>query len=563
MRFLIAAVLFVLAIGSLLFGLAERTIWAPEPYKSISAFSQSDEPFIYIPSEVLQGLPDAPVVSTSSVPDGVFLAYGRDDDIRAWLGDTSHAEVTYDSVEQRLDLISVPGDGDSASPLGSDLWQFEKQGEGAQEIKTLPEPGIGVLIASDGFAPAPSQVKLTWPVGHDLTPSNVAIAAGSFLLLLAIVFNFLALMHLRRTRGPRRKYPKPPKAPRYRPKGKSQVTAPPKGRRSVRKLTTFAAGSAVLPLLLGGCALVPASDTDLSPSPSASGEAPVAETIPPVVTQLQLERILFQIAEIAQRSDAERDDTILNTRFAGPALQVRAVHYQLQVKSPKVANLPAVVSEPISFSLPAASTSWPRHIMVVTDEYGSEALPQMLVLQQDSPRSQYKVWYLARLLPGVEIPAVATSDIGAIPVEPSSQFLLMQPIDVVQRYGDLIDRGVLSEYAELFDYKDDEFYRQVSEAQRDQVEKLKRANITFSHRLGDENVISLATADAGALVATYMTDTYLIKPKKRGTAVSVTGQERILLGAVGSTKGVRSTYGDILLFYVPSATSEKRYGCWV
>ena len=81
---------------------------------------------------------------------------------------------------------------------------------------------------------------------------------------------------------------------------------------------------------------------------------------------------------------------------------------------------------------------------------------------------------------------------------------------------------------------------------------MKTGTITFKHTLGSKNVISLSTSKAGALVAVYVRDTYVIKPKKRGSAVAVSGQEKVLLGADGSTRGVRSVYGDMMLFYVPA-----------
>jgi hypothetical protein len=55
-----------------------------------------------------------------------------------------------------------------------------------------------------------------------------------------------------------------------------------------------------------------------------------------------------------------------------------------------------------------------------------------------------------------------------------------------------------------------------------------------------------------------MTDTYKITPKTRGSAVAVSGQEKIMLGADGSTRGVRSIYGEMLLFYVPALSDPER-----
>jgi hypothetical protein len=221
-----------------------------------------------------------------------------------------------------------------------------------------------------------------------------------------------------------------------------------------------------------------------------------------------------------------------------------------------------VVASPLTFSLPAATDTWPRSIMAVTDEKGDAALPQLLVLQQDSPRENYKLWYNVRLMPGSEIPSVATADVGAIPVEAGSLFLKMAPNMLPAAYGDLINKGPNSLNAGLFDISQDEFYQQVFQSQKDQTSSLKRAKISFDHKLGDPMVISLATTDAGsgsgALVAVYMLDSYVIKPTRAGSAVKVSGNEKLMLGSTGSATGVKSTYGNMLLFYVPAVADEGR-----
>jgi hypothetical protein len=230
----------------------------------------------------------------------------------------------------------------------------------------------------------------------------------------------------------------------------------------------------------------------------------------------------------------------------------------MRSRSNKVQALPAIVAKPIELQLPAATNQWPRTLMVVTDEPGDVALPQLLVMQQATPRSQYLLWYNIRLMPGVKIPRVPTAGVGAIPVETDSVFLKIAPLSLATAYGDVINKGAASLSYGLFDIESDEFYKQVSQSQKSQVENLDTGKITFEHSLGNKNVLSLATTDGGALVAVYMNDTYTIKPKKRASAVAVSGQEKILLGADGSTRGIKSVYGDMLLFYVPALSDSSK-----
>jgi len=195
--------------------------------------------------------------------------------------------------------------------------------------------------------------------------------------------------------------------------------------------------------------------------------------------------------------------------------------------------------------------------MAVTDEAGAPS-PQMLVLVQETPRAQYQLWYNIRLMQGASIPLVPVADIGAIPVASDAKFLKAVPSELPSIYGSIIDNGAGIAGAERFALTNDEFFKQISQSQDAQVAALKNGKITFTHKLGSTNVVSLATADGGALVALSMIDGYTIRPTKRGSAITVTGLEKTLLGASGSPTGVVSKYSDMLLFYVPQTGSDDR-----
>jgi hypothetical protein len=195
--------------------------------------------------------------------------------------------------------------------------------------------------------------------------------------------------------------------------------------------------------------------------------------------------------------------------------------------------------------------------MAVTDTPGN-ALPQMVVMQQENPRAKYIVYYFMNLVPGAEIPAVPVPEVGAIPVSADSAYLRVPPRDIPVTYGDVIDKGSASLSAGVYNVKKDKYYADVSALQKTQVEKLTNATIKFKHTLGTARVLSLATSSGGALVAVYMKDTYTIKPKRAGSGVTVSGSEKLLLGKNGSVKGVVSTYGNMMLFFVPALTDDNR-----
>ncbi len=546
MRLWIAAALFMLSVILMLVGLGQRTIWAPPASTSISIQVDASAPYTVIPHSVISLNPGNPIIRAAGAKNA-FIASGRESDVMAWVGASKYQNLEPKKAE--LTVVEHPGDSAFAAPAGSDLWRSESSSVGTTTLRISSKDEAAVLIASNGKLAAPGDIEIIWPIFHDLTWSNIFLISGAAFLLAALLFNWLTFRSIRRKSGPKRKTPKAPKPPQYRAKKRVSL-APVRGRRSSRRAFIAVPASILALGLLAGC-----SAPSDKPSPQASVDQ--IEVPPPVVTTQQLERILSSISSSIKAADDSLDKKLLTSRTAGPALSLRAVNYYLRSKSSSVPASAAIVSEPITFSLPAASSTWPRTVMAVTDEPGDSALPQMLILQQRSPRENYRLWFNVRLMPGAKIPEVPSTEAGAIPVDPSSVFLKLAPQSIPAAYGDVINRGASSLSAGLFDTSKDEFYRQVSDSQKSQVVTLTTAKITFTHALGDKNVQALATTTGGALVAVYMTDTYTIKPIRRISAVAVTGQEKILLGADGSTTGVRSVYGDMLLFYVPALSDEQ------
>jgi hypothetical protein len=509
-------------------------------------------PFAVIPNSTLALHPGKPTVTVTGSTSGVFISSGREADILAFVGKTSKTELNLSKDETKIEPKEEIGVATGFSPVGSDLWRESSIGQDQAKLTVSTRDEAAILIASNGLKTAPGQVDIVWPIYFDLTLSNALLLSGVGLLVASLILLVWHFSERRRKRGPRRRLPKAPSGPKYKVRRKVRF-APAKGRRAAgRNALIIPAGLATI-ALLSGCA-TSQDVTTASPSPTASA----SEGAPPVVTEGQLDRILNEVANAAIQADASNDKKLLTPRFAGPALALRSVHYFLRSKDNKIAALPAIVAKPLSFSLPAASNTWPRNVMAVTDEPGDAALPQLIVLQQKTPRENYQVWYTVRLMPGAKIPAVPSADTGAIPVDAKSLFLKVPPISLPATYGDLINKGASSLSAQLFDISKDEFYKQVSSSQIAQVQNLENGKITFTHKLGEANVISLSTSQAGALVTVYMTDTYLIRPTRVGTAVGVSGQEALILGANGSTKGVRSIYGNMMLFFVPALSETSR-----
>jgi len=551
MRFLTAAILFVVSAALLLTGIAERTIWHPPASISRVINLGVSAPFVILNHSVLAMNEGNPTLHVSSDRFS-FVAVGRQSDVKAWVGNSNHSDVTAVGSGVGAHIIANKANGSAvvANPANSDLWREQVSAAGDVSLKINSDQRAAVLVASNGFEKAPGRLELVWPIIFDPTPSRVLLIAGTVFLVASVIVNWWAWYQMRKERGPRRKTPKAPQGPKLRRSKRSKSAAPVKGRRSARNFTALVSGGLILATLTG-CAYV---------DPQATATPTKGSVIqqPPVVSMSQLRRIVSAISSEVATADAARDPKLLQGRVAGPAMAARSAYYQLQKASKKVADLPPIATAQINLALPAASQEWPRTVMAITSTGSSDTLPQMLVLQQASPREQYKLWYDIDMLPGVKLPAVNTVETGAIPVAPDSLFLKIAPNALPSRFGDLLDLGTSSQSAMMFNVANDEYYQQISASLKSQQQTLANATIKVTHSLGDPNVLSLATVDSGALVAVYMSDTYVIKPKDRTQAVAVSGNEKLLLGSAGSATGIKSTYGSMLLFYVPANSSTTK-----
>ncbi|MSZ23305.1 MAG: hypothetical protein F2610_03415, partial [Actinobacteria bacterium] len=219
MRFLIAAGLLVLSLLALLFGIAERTVWAPPANYTKVLELDGKQPLVIVPNEVLRMYPGIPTISAQGAK-GSFISTGRESDVRAWIGAAGHQSLEIDETGTQLVALSTDGIANLDKTAGSDLWRAESSTEDktSTSLRVIPSKDAAALIASDGIHASPTNLTIVWPIKHDLIWSNIALWVGGSLLLAALIMNVLAYQHMRISRGPRRRTPSAPKPPKYRVK---------------------------------------------------------------------------------------------------------------------------------------------------------------------------------------------------------------------------------------------------------------------------------------------------------------------------------------------------------
>ncbi|MHA7986846.1 hypothetical protein ACX9R5_13690 [Rathayibacter sp. CAU 1779] len=614
MRFLIAILAFIAAAVAIGLGIAQRTVWIPPANIVTATVVKGGAPFTVIDGSVLRARSGQQTltVSGSAKP---FVAYGRTADVLAWIGDEKYAKVSYNASTNQLSskVVTPKADKDSndgssstatatptptptdsgatdgsstgsgtsdstqkgPNPAGSDLWLEEFSGDSAAITKMNVPSTVSVIIASDGTKAAPDRISLNWPLDSRTPWAGPLIVGGLVLAAFGILMYILAIRHLRRSRGPRRGGGKPPKLPRgskppkpgnYKPT--QEVETPVRGRRSIGRASVAVPVVLVGTLVLAGCSsdYWPQFGGDTTATPTST---PIAtdlpgqgkDTPPPAVTAPQLDNIVNAIAKTANKADGSLDATLAATRFSGPALDARTGDYALRAKKSDAPAQQAIPSDSVSLALPQATDTWPRVVSaVVHDPKNSKAAPLDLVLVQKSPRDNYTVEYSIALEADAKVPDLPPANIGTSIVPPDSKLLLVSPSKLADEYGDVLQSGEKSKYYAQFDTKSDKLAPQVGAAYKaERIAALpKTGSLTFDHQSGDDPV-AMATNSSGAIVATSLNEVSTVKPVEAGATVSTGNPNaQALTGVTDSTKGIQTTYGYQLLFYVPPAGSKDK-----
>ena len=613
MRFALAIVAFIAAAVMIGFGIAQRTVLLEPDRVSMATEIEGKAAYTVIEPDALGAHPGKQTLTISGA-DTVFVSYGRSSDVVAWVGDSPYVAVHYDAEAERFTdevVVTEPVDDDNStsdgatpapaegtaeaeapadpadSPAGSDLWLDEFSAEKTVTTTIDVPDDISVLLASDGTAPAPTDVEIAWPLDNSTPWAGPLIVGGALVFLGGIALLISGFVHHRRSRGPRRNLPKGPRgklpsAPKPPSMRRSQVTG--SGRRAVGGAKRIA----LLPLVvipaiaLSACSAdywptfdqAPASTAPATETPTPTGaaatDAPATDAAEPVmepaVTVPQMERIMRNIAVSTTEADAALDADAISQRFTGPALAARQANYAIRGTLPDQPAPTAIPASPLTLTLPQQVAGWPatgRTVLTIAKNSDDPTVaPTALVLQQPTPRANYKILYAMSLAPDADVPEVAPASIGAPLISPEFKGLVMEPGQVAAAYADVLLKGDGSEFATVFDPEGDVLREQLGVTGQQAISDAlpPTADISFSNVVGDSPTVALATNDSGALVSVSIEQTEKVTPNDGGTIGFESGAPGAALSGFTekSARGVQRVIGMQLLFYVPSVGSDEQ-----
>ena len=606
MRFVWAVAAFVLAAVMIGAGIAQRTVFQGPKTETAAISVDEEAPYLLIDGAVLNQLPGTQTLRAQGEGD-IFASYGRTADMEAWLANSEYNHVTLSRGEVETALVkpedaepaeggaaadgeaAAPTDGatDAAaegtadaegettsglSPIGSDLWLDEfQQSDLLIAALQLPDE-MSVLVATDGTAPAPSAVSVTWPLRTSTPWAGPLIVGGGILLAVGVFLYILGIRHARRSRGPRRKgLPVPVTEPidisvEDPDKGVISSRAPKR-----RAITTGRRAFAVVPavavsaLLFTGCSsdAWPQLAPTPTPSPTETVVAPEGQHAP-AVTKAQAERILSRVAETVAEADTAMDGALAATRLEGAALAARETNYKLRAAIPDYAVPAPIVAKPLKIILPEARDGWPRSVIAVADDAESKTSSIMVMTQQDA-WSDYKLSYVGSLEASTSLPALAPAYIGAPQVEPDSPFLLLPPDQVAVAYADVINKGEDSEYYELFDAETDQLRASILADRQRRLDDFNQTaastgSLEFGSTPGTQAPFALQTVESGAIVAVNIHELDTVKPTNADAVIKLETNPTVktLSGVDQSATGFTTTFSDQVFFYVPGPGSDEK-----
>jgi hypothetical protein len=361
--------------------------------------------------------------------------------------------------------------------------------------------------------------------------------------------------------------PKLPGQRRYRRRTPNAVALTGERRSTRRRMVAIVPVLLIGVLTLSGCSSAwwpdfSAGATSVTPTATATSAA--ADPTPPAVTVPQLRAIIARISAVAAKADATKDVGLAKTRFDGPALELRAANYAIRKVDDTQAAPPAIPAGNATVILPQQQKAdkWPRVVFtVVVNPTDKKVPPVGLILEQNTPRSKYKVEYATALEAGVMLPKLAAKEVGAPRLDPNIKLLELAPSKIALAYGDILAKGPTSVSAKYVDTAGDKLVGLIGVKYRKDLQAkvaAKKGKMEFANSVGPYDSIALGSNDSGAIVAVYLNETVTVTPVEAGGAVNPEGQVKSLSGVTGSTKGTVAVYSDQLLFYVPASTSKQK-----
>ncbi|MBT1173614.1 hypothetical protein JS528_09735 [Bifidobacterium sp. MA2] len=282
-----------------------------------------------------------------------------------------------------------------------------------------------------------------------------------------------------------------------------------------------------------------------------------SSTHAPDLTVKQEEKIRSSILDTIDAADQAKSADGLSARLTGPELEIRTS--QLAVASvtgslDKLATIPRGMTQTV---IPT-DDGWPRTVYTITTTTEDQQSKRLLVLTQNSPRENYKLWGLARLFQGAELPKFEVPRLGTEMGTVNDSKLVATPAKAVEMYADLLNKDASSEYNGKFE---DDLLRQELRTLDQTVQQGMEANKgtqeqTFT--VPKDQIKVMRSTDGGDLVVARIDSVWTRQAGEGRESLPANNNEKALFGDGKATSTMKVTYVNVIAMYIPPAGSHAK-----
>ncbi|KFI69563.1 hypothetical protein [Bifidobacterium magnum] len=314
--------------------------------------------------------------------------------------------------------------------------------------------------------------------------------------------------------------------------------------------TVFAAAL----LVVGMGVSVSACEGEL-PQPKSDTSSAASAT--PDLTEAQEKAMRESLLKTITEANNAKSTDVLPSVMSGPELQVRTSEIQIAQKTGQL-DAKTEIPTDITQTVIPTDTGWPRSVFSITTTTQDQQSKRLLVFNQDSARSNYKLWAVARLFQGVKLPKFAIASIGSQMGTADDHGLTMTPKEAVERYADVLTHGADSKYAG--DFADDYFRQDLSSLENTVAEAMKKNDGSQQQDFTpDLNQIRIMrSADGGDLVVAQINSVWTRTAGQGRESQPASDSEKALFGDGKPTSIMKVTYVNVIAMYVPPANSGQK-----
>lgn len=270
-----------------------------------------------------------------------------------------------------------------------------------------------------------------------------------------------------------------------------------------------------------------------------------------VLVDSQLDRILEDIAEVVAEGDEAGDAELLEDRVAGNALDVRELTYRNSEIDEDVSPDP-IGTEVLSAAV-TSEQEFPRQVLLITQHEDMD-LPQVLMLEQESARENYKLTQAVVMDPAAEFPGFSVEEGGIGSVSPESETARFPADFAMERTAVYLNNA---EYYFGVHVQDSAYIEDLQDYQQEVRDSAPDVTVSYTRPLNDAAALRLP--DGSVLAVGSFDATEQLRPTEPGAAINFgeSGLLNELAGTSSTTADTDILSRESLILHIPADEGDQ------